>query len=97
VVSAQQPLSHHLILHLSTLFHPVGPSALLEPIIRDLPSLNYSKRLRKAFLENLRQSLLLIIRQKMSPAELLRDLPQNNVFGWLAGRCSSLVTQRAAI
>jgi hypothetical protein len=37
--------------------------------------------LRKAFLENLRQYLLLIFRQKMGPAEFLRDLAQNTVFG----------------
>src|SRR6266705_861748 len=97
VTCTDHSLRHHLIVAFATLDHPEGSSARFEPVTRYLPRLNNCERLRKAFLEDLRQSLFLLIRQKMSPAKLLRDLPENNVFRWLASRRPSLVPHHAAI
>src|SRR6266705_5894251 len=97
VTCAEHALRHHLILAFATLDRPEGSSAGLEPVTRYLPRLNNCERLRKAFLEDLRQILFLLIRQKVSPAKLLRDLPENSVFRWLASRRSSLVPHHAAI
>ena len=93
VTSAEHTVRHHLILAFPTVYHPEGSSARLEPIVRDLSRLDYCESLRKTFLEDFRQNSLLLFGEEMGPAQLLRDLPQNAVFGWFTCRQSSLVHQ----
>ena len=80
VASAEHAFRHDLIIAFSAFDNPDGSTARFEPVAADVSSLDYSKGWGKPLLEDLRKRLLLLIRQNMGLAKLLRYLFQNYVF-----------------
>lgn len=80
VACAEHAFRHDLIVAFSAFDDPDGSPARFEPVAADVSSLDDPKGWREPLLEDLRKCLLLLVRQNVGLAKLLKHLFQNCVF-----------------